>query len=153
MNTEQRRVCPSCGSEISVAMEFCPICMLRGVLGEETEPSSGQDFSEPTLEAGVERFQHYELLKDDDGKPVELGRGAMGVTYKAVDVDLRCPVTLKVINERNLGDESARLRFLREARAAASVRHPNVASVFHLGKSAEGYFYAICTGRDPGETH
>jgi hypothetical protein len=79
----------------------------------------------------VERFQHYELLKDDDGKPVELGRGAMGVTYKAVDVDLRCPVTLKVINERNLGDESARLRFLREARAAASVRHPNVASVFH----------------------
>jgi hypothetical protein len=52
MNTEQRRVCPSCGSEISAAMEFCPICMLRGVLGEETEPSSGQDFSEPTLEAG-----------------------------------------------------------------------------------------------------
>ena len=67
----------------------------------------------------------------------------MGVTYKAFDVDLRCPVTLKVINERNLGDESARLRFLREARAAASVRHPNVASVFHLGKSGENYFYAM----------
>ena len=143
MKTEERRVCPSCGSEISAAMEFCPICMLRGVLGEETEPSSGQDFSEPTLEAGVERFEHYELVKDDDGKPVELGRGAMGVTYKAFDVDLRCPVTLKVISERNLGDESARLRFLREARAAASVRHPNVASVFHLGRSAEGYFYAM----------
>ena len=42
-----------------------------------------------------------------------------------------------------LGDESARLRFLREARAAASVRHPNVASVFHLGKSGENYFYAM----------
>jgi hypothetical protein len=41
----------------------------------------------------------------------------MGVTYKALDVDLRCPVTLKVISERYLGDESARLRFLREARA------------------------------------
>ena len=53
------------------------------------------------------------------------------------------PVTLKVISERYLGDESARLRFLREARAAASVRHPNVASVFHLGRSAEGYFYAM----------
>jgi serine/threonine protein kinase len=38
---------------------------------------------------------------------------------------------LKVISEKYLGDESARLRFLREARAAASVRHPNVASVFH----------------------
>jgi serine/threonine protein kinase len=55
----------------------------------------------------------------------------MGVTYKALDVDLRCPVTLKVISERYLGDESARLRFLREARAATSVRHPNIASVFH----------------------
>jgi serine/threonine protein kinase len=64
-----------------------------------------------------------------------LGLGAIGVTCKAFDVDLRCPVTLKSISEKYLGDESARLRFLREARAAASVRHPNVASVFHLGKA------------------
>ena len=82
-------------------------------------------------------------MKDEDGKPVELGRGAMGVTYKAFDVDLRCPVTLKVISDKYLGDESARLRFLREARAAASVRHPNVASVFHLGRTAQNYFYAM----------
>jgi eukaryotic-like serine/threonine-protein kinase len=52
-------------------------------------------------------------------------------------------VTLKVISERYLGDESSRLRFLREARAAASVRHPNVASVFHLGRTGENYFYAM----------
>ena len=143
MKTEDRRVCPSCGNEFSGAVEFCPICMLRGVLDEETESFSEQGFSESTLEVGVERFEHYELVKGEDGKPVELGRGAMGVTYKAFDVDLRCPVTLKVISEKYLGDESARLRFLREARAAASVRHPNVASVFHLGRSAEGYFYAM----------
>jgi serine/threonine protein kinase len=67
----------------------------------------------------------------------------MGITYKALDVDLRCPVTLKVINERYLGDESARLRFLREARAAASVRHQNVASVLHLGRTGSSYFYAM----------
>jgi serine/threonine protein kinase len=67
----------------------------------------------------------------------------MGVTYKALDVDLRCPVTLKVISKRYLGDESAQLRFMREARAAASVRHPNVASVFHLGRTGSGYFYAM----------
>ena len=79
----------------------------------------------------------------EDGQPVELGRGAMGVTYKAVDVDLHCPVTLKVISERYLGDESARARFLREARAAASVRHQNVASVFHLGRIGQNYFYAM----------
>ena len=95
------------------------------------------------LDGGTGRLEHFEVVKGEDGKPVELGRGAMGITYKAFDVDLRCPVTLKVINERYLGDESARLRFLREARAAASVRHPNVASVFHLGRSAEGYFYAM----------
>ena len=67
----------------------------------------------------------------------------MGVTYKAFDINLRCPVTLKLINERYLGDESARLRFLREARAAARLRHSNVASVLHLGKSAGNYFYAM----------
>jgi serine/threonine protein kinase len=67
----------------------------------------------------------------------------MGITYKAFDVDLRYPVTLKVISERYLGNESAQLRFLREARAAASVRHPNVASVFHLGRTGENYFYAM----------
>ena len=94
-------------------------------------------------EQPAQRFDHYELVTGEDGKPLELGRGAMGVTYKAFDVDLRCPVTLKVISERNLGDEEARLRFLREARVAASVRHPNVALVFHLGRSAEGYFYAM----------
>ena len=67
----------------------------------------------------------------------------MGVTYKALDVDLRCPVTLKVISERYLGDESAQLRFLREARAAAKLRHSNVASVLHLGRTGSSYFYAM----------
>ena len=42
-----------------------------------------------------------------------------------------------------LGDESARLRFLREARAAASVRHQNVASVLQLGTTGRNYFYAM----------
>ena len=89
------------------------------------------------------RFEHYELLQTEDGRPVELGRGAMGITYKAFDVDLHCPVTLKVISEKYLGEESARLRFLREARAAASVRHPNVASVLPPGQNRESYFYAM----------
>jgi hypothetical protein len=91
----------------------------------------------------LRRFENYEVMLDQDGKPVELGRGAMGITYKALDVDLRCPVTLKVISEKYVGDESARVRFLREARAAAKVRHANVASVFHLGRSSGEYFYAM----------
>jgi serine/threonine protein kinase len=89
------------------------------------------------------RFENYEIARAEDGTLIELGRGGMGITYKAFDVALGCPVTLKVINERYLDDESARLRFLREARAAASLRHPNVASVFHLGRSGGNYFYAM----------
>ena len=147
MSTETQRTCPSCGNELSGAMEFCPVCMLRkGLAGtvESGESSVFEDTLNPTTpEQATQRFEHYELVTGEDGKPVELGRGAMGVTYKAVDVDLRCPVTLKVISERYLGDESARLRFLREARAAASVRHPNVASVFHLGRTGQNYFYAM----------
>jgi len=41
-------------------------------------------------------------MLDEDSRPIELGRGVMGVTYKAFDVDLLCPVTLKVIGERYL---------------------------------------------------
>ena len=138
MSTEPQRTCPSCGNELSGAMEFCPVCMLRkGLAGgvESGESSASEDTIKPTPEQAVQRFEHYQLVTGTDGKPVELGRGAMGVTYKAFDVNLRCPVTLKVITERYLGDESARLRFLREARAAARLRHSNVASVLHLGRT------------------
>jgi len=101
-------------------VEFCPVCMLRKALarGVESGEFGSEDTGKPTTsEHAEQRFEHYRLITDEDGKPVELGRGAMGVNYKAFDVDLHCPVTLKVVSERYLGDESARLRFLREARA------------------------------------
>ncbi len=126
-------------------MEFCPVCILRKALagGVESGESSPGDTLKLMPEQPPKRFEHFELVTGEDGKALELGRGAMGVTYKAFDINLHCPVTLKVISERYLGDESARLRFLREARAAASVRHPNVASVFHLGRTGDSYFYAM----------
>ena len=89
------------------------------------------------------RFQHFEVLRKEDGSPYELGHGAMGITYKAFDTNLRCHVALKVIKSAYLNSETARQRFLREARAAAALRHPNVATVFHLGSEAENYFYAM----------
>jgi len=145
MKTKSQRTCSICGNEFSGAMEFCPICMLRTALagGIESDENPSEDTLKPTSQDAAHRFEHYQLVEGKDGKLVELGRGAMGVTYKAFDVDLRCPVALKVISERYLGDESARLRFLREARAAASIRHPNVASVFHLGRTGQNYFYAM----------
>jgi serine/threonine protein kinase len=119
--------------------------MLRTALtgGVESGESASREAGRPALEEAAQRFENYQLVVGEDGRPIELGRGAMGVTYKALDIDLGCPVTLKVISERYLGDESARLRFLREARAAASVRHPNVAWVLHLGRTDQSYFYAM----------
>ena len=126
MKIGDRRTCKVCGTQVSASREICPVCMLRSAITD-----------------GERRFENYELILQSDGGPIELGRGAMGVTYKALDVDLRCPVTLKVIGEKYVGDEAAQLRFLREARAAASVRHPNVASVLHLGRTGSSYFYAM----------
>ena len=141
------RTCAACGARFSATKEneFCPVCMLRNVLagGVESGEFSSEDSVKPTQGDRAQRFEHFELVKGEDGTPVELGHGAMGVTYKAFDADLRCPVALKVISEKYLGDAPAQLRFLREARSAASVRHPNVASVFHLGKTGSSYFYAM----------
>jgi hypothetical protein len=104
MSTEPQRTCPSCGNEFSGAIEFCPVCMLRKGLagGVESGESSFEEPVKPTPEQPPKRFEHYELVTGEDGKSIELGRGAMGVTYKAFDVDLHCPVTLKVISERYL---------------------------------------------------
>ena len=67
----------------------------------------------------------------------------MGVTYKALDTDLQRPVALKVVNSDLMADEEKRERFLREARAAAGLRHSNIASIYHLGKDEEQFFYAM----------
>src|ERR1700730_14142976 len=91
----------------------------------------------------TDRFEHFVITRRADGSLWELGRGAMGVTYKAFDTNLRADVALKVINSHYLNSETARQRFLREARAAASLRHPNVATVFHLGNSEGGFYYAM----------
>ena len=147
------RTCATCGTKFPVTSDsgMCPVCLLRGSFGEESASvgsriaASGSegDSAETEHLSIFRRFENYEVMLDDDGKPIELGRGAMGVTYKAFDVDLHCVVTLKVISERYLGDDSARVRFLREARASAKVRHSNVASVFHLGRTDGNYFYAM----------
>src|SRR5258708_3382218 len=88
-------------------------------------------------------FDHYEVLTREDGSLFELGRGAMGITYKAFDTSLRMPVALKVINATYLDSELARQRFVREARSAAKLRHRHVASVFHLGMEGDCWFYAM----------
>jgi len=65
-------------------MEFCPVCTLRRALagGVESGESTFEESVRPTPDQPAQRFEHYELSMGEDGKPVELGRGAMGFTYK-----------------------------------------------------------------------
>ncbi|MBV9873698.1 MAG: protein kinase [Verrucomicrobia bacterium] len=140
MSKEGKRVCDVCGTVLN-GFSRCPVCELDDGLNQEDTIHQFSVEGAPLI--SPLRLQHYEVLKHEDGTLFKLGSGAMGVTYKALDVNLRCPVALKVINARFLGDQSTRRRFIREARAAASVRHPNVASVFHLGPSGDSYFYAM----------
>jgi serine/threonine protein kinase/Tfp pilus assembly protein PilF len=133
--TPAKRACSVCGTLLADDSPYCPVCALQQAFGT-------QSYSDSNSSSEL-RFEHYTVLQNAEGKPLELGRGAMGVTYKAFDVHLQCPVALKIINAKLFADSSARLRFVREARAAASVRHPNVASVLHLGESGGNYFYAM----------
>ena len=86
------------------------------------------------------------IERREDGSRYELGRGAMGVTYRAIDTSLQRTVALKII-QTDLAARSAeaRERFMREARAAAALRDPNVATVYHFGIREETgqCFYAM----------
>src|SRR5581483_10498544 len=63
----------------------------------------------------------------------KLGQGGMGVVYEAVDENLRRTVALKVLRDDFAVDDARRKRFLREARSAAAVTHPNIATVHAVG--------------------
>ena len=113
---QEARTCPICGTKFfaTADREFCPVCILRGANRGESaateEPDSGLGSADTRGDMEgtphVRRFEHYEVMLDDDGRLIELGRGAMGVTYKALDVDLRCPVTVKVVSERRAATTS-----------------------------------------------
>ena len=88
------------------------------------------------------RFDRYEVMSREDGSIHRMGQGAIASTYKALDLDLKVPVVLKVIRPQALEDETSRKRFLREARSAALIRHPNVASIYRLAEENGSCFYA-----------
>ncbi len=122
--------CEQCGAPLSGRQDElgCVHCLLRAGM----EPDHAEAAISPA-DFGTHSYQHYRVLLREDGSPWELGRGAMGVTYKAIDVNLQMHVALKVLNGRFSALPDAPARFLREAQAAAQLRHPNVASVFHFG--------------------
>ena len=121
----------------------CMSCLLRAGIGSEEEVA--QDSTPNAFEDGG-RFGVYEIDRREDGSLYELGRGAMGVTYRATDTSLQRKVALKII-KIDIAERSAdaRERFMREARAAAALRHENIATIHQFGMRLETgqYFYAM----------
>ncbi len=110
--------------------------------GEAEAPDEmGEEWLQPLPQ--TRKYGHFEIAVSETGEPVELGHGAMGITYRGWDTVLHTSVALKIINISVADHPEARTRFVREARAAAQLRHPNIASVFHYGEQDGDCFYAM----------
>src|SRR5512132_3167460 len=137
-------VCATCGKSITHPGPDgeCVRCLVSfGFLGAEHQVARGRERNKVRL--GPLRYAHFEVEVNPDGYPVILGSGAMAVTYRARDTVLNSTVALKVISRKLAEDPTARARFLREARAAAQIHHPNVARVIHYGEQDGECFYAM----------
>jgi serine/threonine protein kinase/Tfp pilus assembly protein PilF len=132
--------CPTCGGPLTQGE--CLRCLVSlGFLSDSQQPDKVENGRR--LTPGPLKYDHFEVEVGADGFPVELGAGAMAITYRARDTVLNSVVALKVIDRTVAQNPGARSRFLREARAAAQIRHPNVARVSHYGEQDGECFYVM----------
>src|SRR6476646_8458229 len=125
--------CPTCGHALTQVGPDgeCLRCVMNWAFAQEPDASTSL------------RYGHFEVDLDKHGIPVALGAGGMAITYRARDTTLNSVVALKVIGRKLAENPMARARFLREARAAAQIQHPNVARVIHYGEQDGECFYAM----------
>jgi serine/threonine protein kinase/Tfp pilus assembly protein PilF len=146
VNTEPRNAgtCATCGRPLTQCGPNgeCLRCLvILGFLadGKEAERPAARG----RLTPGPLRYAHFEVEVGADGFPVELGAGAMAISYRARDTVLNSEIALKVIDRSVAQNPGAQSRFLREARAAANIHHPNVAQVTYYGEQDGECFYAM----------
>ena len=81
-------------------------------------------------------LSHFKILE-------KLGEGGMGIVYRAEDTNLRRSVALKLLRPGYVEDEERRARFKREARAAAAITHPNIATIHEIDDAEDTTFIAM----------
>lgn len=125
------RACPTCGTAFSSAAAhgLCPLCLLK--LGPPGEPAGTAAVREH-----VPRLGDYELIE-------EIGRGGMGVVFKARQISLDRLVAIKMILASDLADPELRERFHRESQLAARLRHPNIVSIHEVGREHGRDFFSM----------
>src|SRR5215217_3861983 len=141
---ETVETCATCGRPLTRRGPNgeCLRCLVSlTFLGDGEQPK--RPAARGRLTPGPLRYAHFEVEVGADGFPVELGAGAMAITYRARDTVLNSVVALKVIDCKVAQNTGARSRFLREARAAANIHHPNVARVTCYGEQDGECFYAM----------
>jgi predicted Ser/Thr protein kinase len=130
---ESRRICGKCGRSIVVdaSIGACPAC--AGPLVRATPVPSERAVVEGDVPA---RLGPYELIE-------LVGRGGMGMVYRAKDVRLGREVAVKVLRDADFADPSVVTRFVAEARNAAGLSHPNIAVVHDAGDVPGFHFFAM----------
>ncbi len=130
MNTMKK--CSTCGT--LYAGEICPKCM-AGFAQKPTDPTVPGAAEELPLQPG-QAFHGLEIVE-------LLGRGGMGVVYKARQPALDRLVALKILPRKMALDPDFQNRFIREAKALGSLNHPNIVSVYDFGAEAGLFFFAM----------
>ena len=138
-------ICAICGRPLTQRGPDwkCLRCLFNWGFLPEGEESDQGPAAHRRVTAEPLKYAHFEVEVGADGFPVELGAGAMAITYRARDTVLNSVVALKIIDRKMAENPATRSRFLREARAAAQIRHPNVARVTNYGEQDGECFYAM----------
>lgn len=120
--------CPSCHYEAPEESAFCARC------GSSFRPGSSLPLSTKTLSMIGLDFQAGQIISGKYRLTEVVGRGGMGVVYKAEDTVLKRWVALKFLRPEFLVDAEAKARFLLEARIAASIDHPHICPVYEVNE-------------------